>query len=145
MSIGSENDALDFLEMVESLGATFVIEDHCTGSRYFWNEVIPNQNRLAAIADRYIDRVPCPDKDWPERKRFDHIVDLVKEYNVQGAVMLWQKFCHIHQCDTPPLTKLLRENGVPSYIFELDVVVPMGQLRTRAEAFLETLAAEDLF
>jgi benzoyl-CoA reductase subunit C len=145
MGIGSENDDIRFLEMVESLGATFVIEDHCTGSRYFWNEVVPNKNRLAAIADRYIDRVPCPNKDWPERERFPHIVDLAKQYNVQGAMVVWQKFCNPHQYDTPALTQLLNENGIPSYVFEFDVIVPMEQFRTRAEAFLETLREEALF
>ncbi|MBA7707704.1 hypothetical protein ES703_116582 [subsurface metagenome] len=33
MIIGSENDDFDFLRMAEGLGSTFVIEDHCTGSR----------------------------------------------------------------------------------------------------------------
>lgn len=28
-----------FVKMVESLGAKFGIDDHCTGSRYFWIEL----------------------------------------------------------------------------------------------------------
>ncbi|MHA2031206.1 MAG: 2-hydroxyacyl-CoA dehydratase, partial [Candidatus Kariarchaeaceae archaeon] len=39
MILGSEDDDIEFLNMVESVGSTFVIDDHCTGSRYFWNEV----------------------------------------------------------------------------------------------------------
>lgn len=76
--------------MVESLGAKFVIDDHCTGTRYFWNEVIPGKDRLMAIADRYCDRVPCSTKDFGmeswERDRFKHILELAKEYRIQGAV-----------------------------------------------------------
>ncbi|MFQ6618911.1 MAG: 2-hydroxyacyl-CoA dehydratase, partial [Fidelibacterota bacterium] len=41
MILGSENDDTGFIKMVESLGALFVVDDHCTGTRYFWNEVIP--------------------------------------------------------------------------------------------------------
>jgi benzoyl-CoA reductase subunit C len=73
MIIGSEDDDTQFIEMVESVGGTFVIDDHCTGSRYFWNEVEPNGNRMEAIAKRYIERPPCPSKDWEERRRIPHI------------------------------------------------------------------------
>ncbi|UCC59988.1 MAG: 2-hydroxyacyl-CoA dehydratase, partial [Dehalococcoidia bacterium] len=48
MLVGSEMDDVDFIRTTEELGATFVIEDHCTGTRYFWNEVIPEEDRLAA-------------------------------------------------------------------------------------------------
>lgn len=50
--------------MVESRGAKFVIDDHCTGTRYFWNEVIPGDDRLAAIAARYVDWPHCPTKNF---------------------------------------------------------------------------------
>jgi len=46
MIIGSEDDDREFFSMVEqhlSLPATIVIEEHCTGSRDFWNEVIPQE------------------------------------------------------------------------------------------------------
>jgi benzoyl-CoA reductase subunit C len=147
---GSENDDRPFMEMVESLlGATFVIEDHCTGSRYFWNEVIPNKDRIGSIADRYINRMPCPSKDWgpddPSRLRFPHILNLAREYNVQGAIIIQQKFCDPHEVDIPPLRTYLEENGIPSYFLEFEVTVPVGQFRIRVEAFLEQLRAEELF
>ncbi len=53
--------------MVESLNAPVVIEEHRTGSRYFWNEVHLKNDRLSAIAARYVERIPCPSKDWEER------------------------------------------------------------------------------
>ncbi|MCL4368035.1 MAG: 2-hydroxyacyl-CoA dehydratase, partial [Actinobacteria bacterium] len=46
MTVGSENDDPDFLEMAESLGATVVIDDQCAGSRFFWNEAVPQEDRL---------------------------------------------------------------------------------------------------
>jgi len=53
MLVGSENDDTDFLNMVESVGATVVIDDHCTGTRYFWNESKPNGgDPLETIAQR---------------------------------------------------------------------------------------------
>ncbi len=146
MILGSENDDTEFLEMVEGLNATFVIDDHCTGSRYFWNGVTPGEDRLAAIASRYVDRVPCPSKDWPERRRVEHILKLVKDYKVQGAILIQQKFCDPHELDIPTLRKSLEENAVPTLTLEFDVTVPVGQFKTRVEAFLEEmLLEEDLF
>ena len=143
MIVGSEDDDSEFFEMVEnhlSLPATFVIEEHCTGSRDFWNEVIPQEDRLMAIAARYIDRPSCPSKDWPERRRFDHIADLVKDYNVEGAILMQQKFCDPHELDMPALrTFFEKELDIPTYFLEFDITVPAGQFRIRVEAFLETM------
>ena len=145
MIIGSEDDDTEFMNMVESCGATFVVDEHCTGTRYFWNEVEPQENRLEAIAARYINRVPCPTKDWVERKRIAHILELAEAWNVDGAVVMQQKFCDPHELDTPAIRKALEENGIKTLFLEFDVTVPVGQLKVRIEAFLEMLDEEDLF
>lgn len=141
MIIGSEDDDREFIKMVEeelTLPATFVIEDHCTGSRYFWNEVVPQKDRIMAIGARYLDRTPCPSKDWPERLRFKQILNLAKEYRVEGAITMQQKFCDPHEVDMPVLRKFLADNGYPNYFLEFEATVPVGQFKTRVEAFLET-------
>ncbi|TET88526.1 MAG: benzoyl-CoA reductase, partial [Dehalococcoidia bacterium] len=148
MTVGSENDDREFLEMVESIGGTFVIEDHCTGSRYFWDEVVPNQDRIQAIANRYCDRIPCPSKDWGptdwQRARFPHILHLAREYRVQGAVLTQQKFCDPHELDTPSLRRYLEGNGIPCYFVEFEVTVPLARCYAGMEAFLEQIEAEEL-
>lgn len=149
MIVGSENDDREFLEMVETLGATFVIEDHCTGTRYFWDEVIPQKDRLQAIADRYCDRIPCPNKDWGmddiSRVRFNKILEFAKDYRIQGAILTQQKFCDPHELDIPSLRRLLEDNGIPCYFLEFEVTVPLGQFKIRVEAFIEQILAEELF
>jgi len=146
MIIGSEDDDRVFMKNVEDLGATFVLDEHCTGTRYFWDDVSPQEDRLAAIAARYVNRVPCPSKDWPELTRIKHVVNLAKEFNVQGALVMQNKFCDPHGIEIPPLREALKVIGVPTYPLEFDVTVPWGQFRTRVEAFLETLTGlEELF
>ncbi len=145
MILGSEDDDTEFVGMVESLGAIFVVDDHCTGSRYFWNKVESNGNLLESIAARYVERVPCPTKDWPERNRVEHIKTLAKDWGVQGAIVIQQKFCDPHELDIPIIMKNLKKVGIPSQFLELDVTVPIGQFKTRVEAFLEMLGEEDLF
>ena len=145
MIIGSEDDDVPFIDMVEKAGATIVVDDHCTGSRYFWNNVEDGSNLLRAIAERYVSRTPCPTKDFPHRVRFDRILQMARDYNVAGAIVIQQKFCDPHECDKVPLLKMLEENGIKTLYLEFDVTTPVGPFRIRVDAFLETLADEDLF
>ena len=98
-----------------------------------------------AETQRYVRRVPCPTKDWPERTRTDHILQMAKDYNVAGAIIMQQKFCDPHEIDTPALTKALNDAGVKTLFLEFDVTVPIGQFKVRVEAFLEMLQDDDLF
>ena len=145
MMIGSENDDIPFIEMAENVGATFVQDDHCTGTRYFWNLVEPQDDRMTAIADRYIKRPACPAKDWEARSRFGHILDLAHEWSVDGAIIIQQKFCDPHEADMVPLRKYLDDNGIPNLMLEFDATNPIGPFRIRVEAFLEMIGSEDLF
>jgi benzoyl-CoA reductase subunit C len=145
MILGSEDDDTEFISMVEDLGATFVTDDHCTGTRYFQEEVDPTGDPLTAIAERYVKRVPCPSKDWPQRTRLDHIVQMAKDYEVQGAILIQQKFCDPHELDIPIIKETLEKIGLSTLFLELDVTVPIGQFKTRVEAFLEIIREEDLF
>jgi benzoyl-CoA reductase subunit C len=145
MIVGSENDDTEFVKMVESVGSTVVVDDHCTGSRYFWNLTQHTGDILQDIANRYIDRPPCPTKDWEDRSRFSHILDLAGEFKVDGVILIQQKFCDPHECDMVPLKELLNDKGYPTLFLEFDVTVPVGQMRIRVEAFLEMLGVEELF
>ena len=145
MLVGSEDDDIPFVRMVESLGAVVVVDEHCTGTRYFWNQVEFDGSLHHSLAVRYIDRPACPSKDWPERTRIPHVLALAKDYNVQGAILIQQKFCDPHELDIPALKKALEGAGVPTLFLEFDVTVPLGQFRIRVEAFLEMLRQEDLF
>lgn len=145
MTIGSENDDCSFMAMIESVGATIVIDDQCSGTRYFWNEARPDDDPLKAIADRYCERPACPTKDYPAHTRFDHVLNLAQEYNARAAVFLQQKFCDPHEGDYPDLKRHLEANGIPTLFLEFDITNPLGPFRIRMEAFLETLREEELF
>ena len=145
MIVGSENDDTEFIKMVESVGATVVVDDHCTGSRYFWNYTQFTDDIMQNISDRYLDRPACPTKDWEDRTRFPHILKLARDFNAEGVILIQQKFCDPHECDMVPLKEFLNENDLPTLFLEFDVTVPAGQMRIRVEAFLEMLGVEELF
>jgi benzoyl-CoA reductase subunit C len=146
MLLGSENDDIPFVQMVESVAGTIVIEDHCIGTRYFWNNVEgADGDPLQSIAKRYVERPACPSKDWMDRSRINHILKLAKDYDVKGAIVIQQKFCDPHELDIPAITKELNNAGIKTLFLEFDVTVPIGQFKIRVEAFLEMLQEEDLF
>ena len=143
MIVGSVNDDLKFMRLVEnelSLPATFVIEDVCTGLRYFFNDVTPQEDRLMSLSIRYNYRPRCPVKDWPRRTRFPYIQHLYKEYSAEAMILENQKFCHPHQMDNAPLAKLLMKQGIPMLNLEFDTTLPAGQFKVRVEALLESLS-----
>ncbi|MCX6156180.1 MAG: benzoyl-CoA reductase, bzd-type, subunit N [Candidatus Kapabacteria bacterium] len=145
MILGSENDDIPFVRMVESVNGTVVTDDHCIGTRYFWNNVEPGEDLITSIAQRYIDRPACPSKDWIERTRIPHILSIAKEFGVKGAIVIQQKFCDPHELDIPAIIKSLNANDIKTLFLEFDVTVPLGQFKIRVEAFLEMLQEDDLF
>ncbi len=122
-----------------SLPATIVIEDTCTGLRYFFNDVVNQEDRLMALSIRYNHRPPCPVKDWPRRRRIPYILHLYREYGAQAMIMENMKFCHPHQTDHAFFSDTFREEGIPILFLEFDVTVPVGQFKIRIEALLESL------
>jgi len=145
MLVGSEDDDIPFVQMVESVGGVVVIDEHCTGTRYFWNEVGSGEDPRQSLASRYIDRPPCPSKDWPTRTRVPHVLSLARDYDAKGVILIQQKFCDPHELDVPALKKALEEAGIPTLFLEFDVTVPLGQFRIRVEAFLEMLRQDEMF
>lgn len=146
MILGSENDDIPFIQMVESVGGTVVIDDHCIGTRYFWNNVQENnEDLLTSIAKRYVERPACPSKDWMERSRVEYIIKLAKDFDAKGAIVIQQKFCDPHEIDIPAIIKELNDADVKTLFLEFDVTVPIGQFKIRVEAFLEMFQEEDLF
>ena len=143
MLLGSENDEVEFVSMVEKSGGVVVIDDHCTGSRYFWdNSEISSLDPITRIARRLLKRPRCPSKELAERTRLKHILDLYKEWGAEGAIILQQKFCDPHEFDNPPIKKYLEKEEIPTLSLELDVTVPIGQFKIRTEAFYEIIRGD---
>lgn len=142
MLISSENDDLELVSFIESLGTRVVVDDNCVGTRYFMEEVPLGGEPLEGLALRYARRPLCPVKDIAGRERLHHILELTREYQVQGAIFLKAKFCDPQEYDIPAISAALKERNIPSLVLECDLVNPVGQFRTRIEAFLEMLHLE---
>lgn len=137
--IGAVLDDLTIPKMIYELGGLVAWDDLCTGSRYFNVLVDETREPFAALAERYLKRVPCPAKHDDTNSRVEHILNLIRGTEAQGVIFVLPKFCDPHAFDYVLLAQALANAGIPHLLIETDLTVPTGQLRTRIQAFIELL------
>jgi bzd-type benzoyl-CoA reductase N subunit len=137
---GNACDHPSIMDLFEENGAVVVDDDLCTGSRYFLCIESPHNDPIREIAKRYIRRVPCPSKHNSQFDRRDYLVDMARQGNADGVVMLLLKFCDPHDFDYPDLAKHLTESDIPHLRVETEMQpASIEQVRTRLQAFVEML------
>lgn len=128
--------------LVETCGGAVVVEETCTGTRYFENLVDESRDTLEgqvrALAERYMG-INCA-CFTPNEGRIDDVLRLAKEYQVDGVIDVNLKFCNLYNTEKRSIELACREAGIPYLGLETDYDdSDAGQLRTRIEAFLEML------
>ncbi len=126
--------------LLESSGAVIVADETCTGTRYFQNLVEERdgdiEEMLRSIADRYLN-IHCSCFS-PNEERIQDIINLVKEFKVDGVVHYILSYCHTYNIETINIDSALKKEGILSLKIETDYSEEdTGQLRMRIEAFLE--------
>lgn len=128
--------------IIETSGAVVVVEESCTGTRYFENLVDESQtsidDQVKALADRYMS-INCA-CFTPNTGRIDDIKRLVKEYNVDGVIDFNLQFCNTYATESYLVNQAMKEANIPFLHLETDYSEQdFEQLRTRIEAFLEMI------
>lgn len=140
---GSPLNNPEFIRTIEEQGALVVVDELCMGTRYWWDSVDTNSypDPLEAISRRYLSNFPCA-RMVPCDERFHRVLDLARDYRVDGMVSQIIRYCVPYAHDQPLLRERLEALNIP--VLELDTEYGMpgtGQIRTRAQAFLEMLQA----
>lgn len=140
MVVGGNLDDTEFINIIESTGGLVVADRFCTGSIPGINLINEDEDPLAAIAGHTLSQTDCPRMMEDFARRFDSILRLKDEYGVDGVVVENLKFCDIWGIESGLLMTSLREAGVPALRLERDYrLTGVGQLRTRIQAFLESM------
>ena len=146
MVTGGACDDLRIFDLIENLNTStdLIFMDSCTAARYFWFEIPEDRpDKLEAIAEGYISRIPCPAKDnvpgTGEKKRFRFIRQFIEEYKPDGVVFLYQRFCSPQSMDIVALKPVIDMLGIPWTELELDTTVPITQFGTQLEALVEII------
>jgi len=132
-------DDKELIEAIEGLGASVVCDDCCTGIRYFWDEVAEEGDPIEALADRYLQKLPCP-RTFGTNARIDFLIKNITDYNVQGVLIYLLRCCDAHLFEMPGLQERLKASGTPVLYLQGDHSSPISEeTRNRIAAFVEML------
>ena len=142
---GSEIDDPEFTKLLEGCGAMVVADRYCYGSLPGREqiEILDGETPLRAVARHYLRTSQCP--RFMERARSDgrrtYIRDLCREYGADGVLYEQMKFCEFWSYERVLGVHILQEElGIPTVGIEKEYTLAgAGQLRTRIQAFVESL------
>jgi benzoyl-CoA reductase subunit C len=139
MVSGSPLNNPDFIRAIEQMGGLVVIDELCTGVRYWWEGVDWDADPIKAICRRYLHNFACPRME-PSDDRMQRILRLVKDFRVDGFITQMVRYCVPQTMEGPVVREMLEAQSIP--VLELDVEYGMGgtgQITTRLQAFFEML------
>jgi benzoyl-CoA reductase/2-hydroxyglutaryl-CoA dehydratase subunit BcrC/BadD/HgdB len=132
--------------ILEDSGAAVVAEESCIGFRYY-NYLTPPSDgtleaQLKAISERHLENhCAC---FTPNEERTADIINLAKEYNVDGVVHYNLSFCQPYANETVKVRGALAKADIPMLSIDTDYSDgDMGQIKTRVDAFLEIVKARN--
>lgn len=144
--VGSEIDDVDFIRLVEECGAYVCIDRFCYGSLPGRNPIVLNdeEDALTQVCRHYMSSIQCPrymDTAKMNARRA-YVNDLAKEYNAEGIIYEQIKFCDPWAYERMMGSHILHDEyhyPVLSIDRPYNVGASIGQLRTRVQAFVESL------
>ena len=138
-------DDPEFTKLIETCGAMVVADRYCFGmfpSRETI-EIKAGETAFDAIARHYLETNLCARFMDPAKidQRHDFLENLAKEFNADGIIIQNMKFCEFWSYEKVLASHIMiNELNIPSCTIEKEYAIgSVGQLRTRFQAFVESL------
>jgi bzd-type benzoyl-CoA reductase N subunit len=142
MILGSILDDPEYVRVIEAQGGLVVTDSTCFGSRIMWHDVSEEpDDPIGALARYYVaDRQSCPRTFGDHERRAAFVRDMIRDFRVDGVIGERLAFCDQWGFAQYSITNDFKEAGIPHMFLEREYILGgVGQLRTRVQAFLETL------
>ncbi|MBQ9530907.1 MAG: 2-hydroxyacyl-CoA dehydratase [Eubacterium sp.] len=143
--VGSEMDDPDFTKLIEDSGALVVADRFCFGSLPGREEIhlTDDGDVLEQIIVHYMKTCQCPrymSQDKVQGRR-DFVKKLVEDYHADGVLYEQLKFCEYWGYERALASHIVTNDfGIPSVCVDRQYTAnASGQLRTRVQAFVESL------
>ncbi len=128
--------------VVEGAGAVIVGEESCIGERHTRDLVNEEGKSLEEMIDHLTDRylrIDCA-CFTPNTERLTHIEELARRLKADGVIHYSLQFCQPYTIEATRVEDHLATAEIPMLRLETDYSMQdIGPLKTRVEAFLETL------
>ena len=148
--VGSEIDDPDFIKLVEDTGAYVCVDRYCYGSFPGRDPIVltDDEDALTQICRQYMERGQCP-RYMNQAKilgRKAYVDQLAKEYHADGIIYEQVKFCDPWAYERMVGSHVLRNDyGYPVLSIDRPYTVSgIGQLRTRIQAFIESVEIKQI-
>lgn len=148
--VGSEMDDPDFTKLIEESGALVVADRFCFGSLPGREEIKLNDTDdvLSQIVLHYMETCQCPrymSKEKVQGRKI-YVRDLVNTYHADGVIYEQIKFCEYWGYERALASLIItNEFGIPSVSVDRQYTASAsGQLRTRVQAFVESLEIKNI-
>lgn len=148
--VGSEIDDPEFTKLIETCGAMVVADRYCFGSLPSREEIEikPNETAFDAICRHYLHWNQCARfMDGMKIDQRHHETErLVKEYKADGVIYENMKFCEFWSYEKVLASYIfINELNIPCCTIEKEYALgAAGQLRTRFQAFIESLEIKNI-
>jgi len=142
MIVGGILDDPAYVKVIEDQGGLVVTDSLCFGTRTMWVEVDESaSDPIEALARWYIvERPSCPRFYGEHDNRAKFVADMCREFNCDGVIGERLMFCDSWLVEHYMLGQDLKAQGIPLLKLDREYVTSgVGQLRTRVQAFLETM------
>jgi len=142
---GSEVDDPEFTKLIEMCGAMVVADRYCFGSIPSREEIEirDGEDAFTAICRHYLHWNQCARfmDGMKIDQRHEELKRLVEDYNADGIIYENMKFCEFWSYEKVLASHIMiEENGIPCATIEKEYALgSVGQLRTRFQAFVESL------
>lgn len=144
--VGSEVDDSSFIKLIEDNGAMVACDRFCFGSYPGRTEIVLNdeEDALTQVCRHYIQNCQCPRMMNQEKvySRKQYVADLAAEYDVDGIIYQQVKFCDPWAYERMlGSSMLIHDYGYPVLSIDrpYNSSSSAGQLRTRVQAFVESI------
>lgn len=151
MVAGSEVDDPGFIKLIEDTGAYVCADRFCFGSFPGREPIELNkeEDALTQVARHYTMNSQCPrvmnqEKVYGRKK---YVYDLAREYRADGVIYQQVKFCDPWAYERTLGSVMLRDDyGMPVLSVDrpYNISSSLGQMRTRVQAFVESLEIKSI-
>ena len=148
--VGSEVDDPEFTKLIESCGAMVVADRYCFGSCPSREQIViqPGETAFDAICRHYLHWNQCARfmDGMKIDQRHSEVKRLVDEFKADGVIYENMKFCEFWSYEKVLANHIFtNEMHIPCCTIEKEYALgAVGQLRTRFQAFIESLEIKSI-
>ena len=148
--VGSEVDDPEFTKLIESCGAMVVADRYCFGSFPSREQIViqPGETAFDAICRHYLHWNQCARfmDGMKIDQRHSEVKRLVDEFKADGVIYENMKFCEFWSYEKVLANHIFtNEMHIPCCTIEKEYALgAVGQLRTRFQAFIESLEIKSI-